>query len=1129
MVKNSYLGYSSRQSSKGLFIAIIAAFAVALGGVSPALANGSVSSEGRASEGLRYAYKLLPDKTSFTIEAWIYRATTGASSQIIAFQGTSNTSNFFSLSLNSTGTLYAATNGGANPSTNKAYDTSVETVPLQSWTHVAATVTKEGSCNVVALYLNGVRTTAVRNGGDYRRGTCSAADLGSGFKLLHNTSGSQASLAGYIDNLKVWNEALDEASIARSMLTTNNLDLDGQSIGAIRVYYDFDDTPVETTQDGVTAPAYLAQNGSWALLVQGVKISRAADAEIIPVYPVSFDTVGGSSISTQQVQSSSQAVAPGSNPTRTGYTFNRWVDSNGDEVSFPFTPTGPTTITAEWLINYNVKFMDRPGLNPVSNPDNVHNAQVVVSGSEAVAPPTITRNGYTFDGWEYDSGEVASFPFTPTSDVTITAQWLINYDVTFNTRGGSSGPGPQEVTSGSEAVAPGSNPTRGGYTFDGWEYDSGEATSFPFTPIADTVIYAKWLINYPVAFDTGDGGSSIPTQNVVSGSSAVAPSSDPTRTGFVFDTWVDQFGDPAVFPFTPTATTVITARWIEIYEVSFVSYEGQAQFSSQDVVSDSAVVDPGSSPTRPGYTFDGWINSLGEDVSFPFVPSSDTVISARWLINYEVSFNVGSHGSSVATQYVPSNSAAVEPVTAPTRDSFKFLGWYDANSGGGEVSFPFVPSSDTVVYAQWQHGAIAGISSLPQPKHEVTLQNTGVKTEKVHSRAGGRQAKVEIPAGALPDGTSLKIYDLESDDFVKEKIDQNATFLMTQIISWTATDGTVPDATADISVTITDPDITPGARVYQVMNEVVTQIGVAETAGQAAIRFTTDPLITVAITSPDAPSAVSATLLGESTAVVSWTIPSVSGGRDITGYTVTSNDGKTCSTTGSECNISGLQSGLSYTFTVVATNEIGNSSPSAVSNTLALAAAQSIALPSFSYVGPTFDAVPEPSIDAGQSMVLTGKRLDSVDRILIDGVSLTLSKVISSSLEISIPEVISTGWKSLVVESRFGKLTLQSTVYVVSPMTIVEDPSTSMEVGIAEPESRPGKVNAIAMSGRVELYARGYEGRRFSAKVAGKWLKVDSLASDFERVLRATGAGYDIKVELYIDGVLIETLSLTTK
>ena len=131
MVKNSYLGYSSRQSSKGLFIAIIAAFAVALVGVSPALANGSVSSEGRASEGLRYAWKLLPDKTSFTIEAWIYRATTGASSQIIAFQGTSNTSNFFSLSLNSTGTLYAATNGGANPSTNKAYDTSVETVPLQ--------------------------------------------------------------------------------------------------------------------------------------------------------------------------------------------------------------------------------------------------------------------------------------------------------------------------------------------------------------------------------------------------------------------------------------------------------------------------------------------------------------------------------------------------------------------------------------------------------------------------------------------------------------------------------------------------------------------------------------------------------------------------------------------------------------------------------------------------------------------------------------------------------------------------------------------------------------------------------------------------------------------------------------
>ena len=50
-----------------------------------------------------------------------------------------------------------------------------------------------------------------------------------------------------------------------------------------------------------------------------------------------------------------------------------------------------------------------------------------------------------------------------------------------------------------------------------------------------------------------------------------------------------------------------------------------------------------------------------------------------------------------------------------------------------------------------------------------------------------------------------------------------------------------------------------------------------------------------------------------------------------------------------------------------------------------------------------------------------------------------------------------------------------------------------------------------------------------SAIVAGKWIQVDSLASDFERVVRYTGAGYDIVTTIYIDGVKVETFNVTTK
>jgi alpha-tubulin suppressor-like RCC1 family protein len=73
------------------------------------------------------------------------------------------------------------------------------------------------------------------------------------------------------------------------------------------------------------------------------------------------------------------------------------------------------------------------------------------------------------------------------------------------------------------------------------------------------------------------------------------------------------------------------------------------------------------------------------------------------------------------------------------------------------------------------------------------------------------------------------------------------------------------------------------------------------------------------------------------------------------------------------------------------------------------------------------------------------------------------------------------------------------------------------------------KLNAGSFQGYIAIYAKGYEGRKLSAKVAGKWLKVESLGSNFERILRYTGAGYDIEVDLYIDGALFKQMELTTR
>jgi hypothetical protein len=79
------------------------------------------------------------------------------------------------------------------------------------------------------------------------------------------------------------------------------------------------------------------------------------------------------------------------------------------------------------------------------------------------------------------------------------------------------------------------------------------------------------------------------------------------------------------------------------------------------------------------------------------------------------------------------------------------------------------------------------------------------------------------------------------------------------------------------------------------------------------------------------------------------------------------------------------------------------------------------------------------------------------------------------------------------------------------------------------PAAADTKVNAGSFKGYVAIYAKGYEGKRLSAKVGKDWVVVASLASNFERVVEYTGAGYTINVPIYIDRVLVDTITVTTK
>jgi uncharacterized protein (TIGR02145 family) len=90
------------------------------------------------------------------------------------------------------------------------------------------------------------------------------------------------------------------------------------------------------------------------------------------------------------------------------------------------------------------------------------------------------------------------------------------------------------------------------------------------------------------------------------------------------------------------------------------------------------------------------------------------------------------------------------------------------------------------------------------------------------------------------------------------------------------------------------------------------------------------PCITATVPGP--PTSVTASA-GNASASVVFVAPTNNGGSAITGYTVTSSPGGITATgTTSPINVTGLTNGTAYTFTIVATNAVGNSSPSTASS-----------------------------------------------------------------------------------------------------------------------------------------------------------------------------------------------------
>ena len=466
-------------------------------------------------------------------------------------------------------------------------------------------------------------------------------------------------------------------------------------------------------------------------------------------------------------------------PTREGYTFTGWTYDAAGTEPVDFTKPIPgggqhVTFFAQWAELANnekdVLYVANGGVFADGN----ETLQGVTDGDGVARQPLApTREGYTFAGWTYDrdGNDPVDFskPLVGGGDhATLFAQWDMvkednSIDVLYVANGGTFFDGNetlQGVTDGDGVARQPLAPTREGYTFAGWTYDSKGKDPVDFSkPVQGggdhVTFYAQWTkdkgadenVKDVLYFANGgtffDGNETL--QGVTDGDGVARQPLAPTREGYTFAGWTyDSKGtDPVDFskPLVGGGDhATLFAQWTEdkgadvdenknVKDVLYFANGGvffDGNVTLQGVTDSDGVARQPLAPTREGYTFAGWTyDSEGTDpvdFSKPVQGGGDHVtFYAQWTKNetpavqtHKVNFYVD---GSTTTVEVEDGKTVAQP-SDPSVDGFNFVGWSSSKESFKKFDFSTPITEDTTVYAFF---------TAKTPKSETLKKDEGKK------------------------------------------------------------------------------------------------------------------------------------------------------------------------------------------------------------------------------------------------------------------------------------------------------------------------------------------------------------------------------------------------------------------
>ena len=459
--------------------------------------------------------------------------------------------------------------------------------------------------------------------------------------------------------------------------------------------------------------------------------------------------------------------------------------------------------------------------------------------------------------------------------------------------------------------------------------------------------------------------------------------------------------------------------------------------------------------------------------------------------------NGNTAGSPPAAQ-TSTTSVVIASQGTLVRDGFTFTGWNTVSTGGGTAFAPGAtyapsPAANLTLQAQWVLNSSATAPGAP---------TIGTAT------AGDTQATVTFTAPASNGGAAITGYTVTSNPggltgtgtgspIVVTGLSNGVSYTFTVTATNSAGTG-APSAPSNSVTPRANQTITfanPGAQTFgttptlaatassglavsftSATTAVCTVSGGgaltfvaagtctidADQAGNAAFNAASTVTQSFAVNAiaPGAPTIGTATA-GDAQATVTFTAPASNGGAAITGYTVTSNPGGLTGTgTGSPIVVTGLSNGVSYTFTVTATNSAGTGAPSAPSNSVT---------PQPPFAAPTLR--PDRALVAAAPAQIDVLANDAIDAVLRPGLTLSIVRAPSRGTASVVLRAGETPVLRYAANAgASGADALRYRVCFTLPQPCVE-----ADVGI---DIRPKAIAALQWSTSAE---RGFRDERFDA------------------------------------------------